>query len=122
MKEKRKKFFVSMDQFNAIQKILDTLHQKVGFDSVLLADHSGQLISRTGELSRSDAVSVTALAAGSFRANQEIAKVIGDSEFTHITQEGSGRRIYISCMDSRFFLISVFGEGIALGLVRIMQK
>jgi len=66
--------------------------------NILLIDRSGQLITKHGSISRRDASNISALSAGLFSATNELAKLLGEKEFTVTFHQGEEANIHISLL------------------------
>lgn len=84
----------------------------------LIIDKGGPLISQCGVLDSFDAITVGALAAGSFCATQAIAERLGESAFTSIYQQGTAYSLLVSNIDDDLLLIVIFKAALSVGLVK----
>jgi len=83
-----------------------------------LLEESGMVFSDAGDESLRDHGETAALAVGAFHATQEVARRLGESAFEGLSHEGRTRHFYISPVDEHFMLLSVFGNGTKLAIVR----
>lgn len=83
-----------------------------------LLEESGFLYADAGDDSMRDEGETAALAVGAWHAAREVARRLGETAFHGITQEGSDRHFYISPVDDRFLLLTVFGNDTKPALVR----
>jgi hypothetical protein len=83
-----------------------------------LLEESGFLYADAGDQSLRDHGETAALAVGAYHAMREVARRLGESAFEGIAHEGAARNFYISPVDGRFMLLSVFGPETRLALVR----
>lgn len=83
-----------------------------------LLEESGVVFSDAGDESMRDHGETAALAVGAFHATQEVARRLGETAFEGLSHEGRTRHFYISPVDERFLLLSVFGNGTKLAIVR----
>lgn len=108
------------DQFEAILK---DLRARTQAECVLLADISGQLISKEGRLQDGNPVQVAALAAGDMSAMTELLWQIGErnphGSFFH---EGEKRSLYLFNINESFILIVVSRSSKPVGLVRLFIR
>jgi len=68
--------------------------------SVLLIDRSGQLIAHHGNTPEIDILSLSALTAANFGATAEIARMLGEEEFTLLFHKGRYENVYFSPLES----------------------
>jgi predicted regulator of Ras-like GTPase activity (Roadblock/LC7/MglB family) len=83
-----------------------------------LLEESGFLYADAGDDSLRDHGETAALAVGAWHAAREVARRLGESDFHGISQEGSERHFYISPVDERFLLLTVFGNDTKTALIR----
>ncbi|UCF93187.1 MAG: roadblock/LC7 domain-containing protein, partial [Desulfobacterales bacterium] len=66
-----------------------------------------------------DIYSLAALAAGNFGAVSAMAKIIGESEFSLLFHKGKKENIHFNKIAAEFLLITIFGNDISLGFLRL---
>jgi predicted regulator of Ras-like GTPase activity (Roadblock/LC7/MglB family) len=87
--------------------------------SVLLIDRSGQLIAHHGNTPELDIVSLSALTAANFGATAEIARILGEEEFTLLFHKGKNENVYFSAVGEHVILVTLFDDQTSLGLIRL---
>jgi len=87
--------------------------------SVLLIDRSGQLIAHHGDTSDMDILAFSALTAANFGATAEIARLLGEEEFTLLFHKGRNENVYFSTVGEHVIMVTIFSEKTSLGLVRL---
>lgn len=105
-----------------IEQELDGFLELSGARSALLIDRSGHLVTRRGESVGASAESVAALAAGSFAATREMARLMGEEEFNTLFHQGARESIQISQIGGRALFAIVFDDRSNLGLVRFYAE
>jgi len=92
----------------------------LGVHCVFLIDMAGNIIANhdNGESSH-DIYSLAALAAGNFGAVTAMAKIIGEGEFSLLFHKGVKENIHFSKILSDYLLITIFGNDISLGFLRL---
>ena len=83
-----------------------------------LLEESGTVCADAGDDSLRDHGETAALAVGAFHAAREVARRLGETAFEGLAHEGSQRHFYLSPVNERFLLLSVFGNDTRLALVR----
>ena len=83
-----------------------------------LLEESGLIYADAGDESLRDSGETAALATGAYHATREVARRLGEPSFEGLCHEGGERHFYISPVDERFLLLSVFGNDTRLALVR----
>lgn len=87
--------------------------------SVLLIDRSGQLIAHHGNTPGIDILSLSALTAANFGATAEIARILGEEEFTLLFHKGRSENVYFSAIGEHVILVTLFDDNTSLGLIRL---
>ena len=113
-------FVLEERQIKGIEEILQQDLMDLGVHSVFLIDMAGNVIANLddGEM-KHDIYSLAALAAGNFGAVSEMAKIIGEDEFSLLFHKGEKESIHFSKVLPDFLLITIFGKGISLGFLRL---
>lgn len=110
------------EDFWAINTTLQSLIQTASARSVMLIDKTGQLISSIGEPPGFDVTSFSSLAAADFAANQELAEMVGETDFATLVHQGSNESLYLSMIANRVILVVLFDKKTSLGLVRLKAR
>jgi len=110
---------LSKEAINSIIAILDEDLLRAGADCVLLVDRSGNLIVNRGDPANLDVVALAALSAANFGATAEIAKLIGEDDFTLLFHKGKNENIHFTKVGRGFILITLFGKDVSLGVIRL---
>jgi len=87
--------------------------------SVLLIDRSGQLIAHHGNTPDLDILSLSALTAANFGATAEIARILGEEEFTLLFHKGKNENVYFSAVGEHVIMVTLFNDKTSLGLIRL---
>jgi predicted regulator of Ras-like GTPase activity (Roadblock/LC7/MglB family) len=109
------------DQMAIEQRLLDFLAKSEAQWSALV-DKGGNLFAQSGDTGNLDLSILSALAAGSFAATHELAKRLGESEFSALYHEGHGQHILMSALQHECLLVTIFGERTNIGLVRFYAQ
>jgi predicted regulator of Ras-like GTPase activity (Roadblock/LC7/MglB family) len=97
---------------------LDGFLELSGARCALLIDKEGHLVTRRGDAVQSSLESISALIAGSFAATREMARLLGEEQFTTLFHQGQRDSIQVSLVGDRALFAMVFDERTNLGLVR----
>lgn len=87
--------------------------------AVLLIDRSGQLIAHHGDTLDIDISSLSALTAANFGATVEIARLLGEEEFTLLFHKGTSENVYFSAVGEDAIVVALFDDKTSLGLIRL---
>jgi predicted regulator of Ras-like GTPase activity (Roadblock/LC7/MglB family) len=110
---------MSKESVTSIVRVFDEHLLRSGADCVLLVDQSGNLIVNRGDPSNLDVVALAALSAANFGATAEIAKLIGEEDFTLLFHKGKNENIHFSRVGKNYLLITLFNKDVSLGLIRL---
>ena len=108
------------NQIDTIENVLNAVLIGAGIKNVLLIDLAGNtLITLDDGNSSYDLYSLAALAAGNFGTVSEIAKIIGEEDFSALFHKGEKTSIHFSRVNKDMLLITIFGTETSLGFVRL---
>src|SRR6185295_11413579 len=85
----------------------------------LLVDKDGHLVTREGQSGSFDVDTISALVAGSFAATKQMAKLLGEEEFSIMFHQGKKDNIQLSLVGERTILAVIFDDKTTLGMVRL---
>ena len=105
-------------KIEGLEAILDQLIKEGGASFALLTDLAGNMICSAGDTSL-DSTSLAVLSAANFAATREIAKIIGEKEFSLLFHKGENENIHFTHIPPEFLLIVLFKPHISLGLLRL---
>lgn len=106
------------EDIHCMESALDGLLQKSEATAALLIDKGGPLISQRGTLDGFDTTTMAALAAGSFAANEAIAGLVGESNFSSIYQQGEHHSLLVGNVGENLLLIVIFKAATSVGVVK----
>ncbi len=109
-------------QFERIEEVLKKLLRESEAKCSLLVDKDGHLIAKQGFTHSLDTTSLAALLAGSFASTKEMAKLLGESEFSVLFHEGKRDNILVSLVGERSILGVVFDDRTTIGMVRLYVR
>lgn len=88
----------------------------------ILVDRDGQMLAKQGFTQDLDTVSLSALAAGAIASTQEIARLLGEPEFSVLFHQGQQEHIHFALVGQRAILMSVFDGRTTIGLIRFVAS
>ena len=93
---------------------------KAGVHTVLLVDQAGNVVASRGNSPKGiDIISLAALTAANFAATSELAKLIGEDDFTLLFHKGKKDSLHFVRINSDLIMVSIFDDNVSLGLVRL---
>ena len=110
------------DDFGAITITLQRFLYDAKCRCALLVDRSGQLVATVGEPPNFDATAFATLTAADFSANDQLARLIGESDFSVLFHQGEKESMYLADIARRVILVVLFDNRTTLGLVRLRMK
>lgn len=90
--------------------------------TALIVDRTGQMITTAGEPPHFDPTAFASLTAADFSANDQLAKLIGESDFNSLFHQGEKESMYLADVARRVILVVLFDNRTTLGLVRLKMK
>lgn len=115
-------FVIMEEQVDQINAAMLRLIKKAEAKCALLVDKDGHLITRQGFTHSLDTTALSALLAGSFASTKEIARLVGEPEFSVLFHQGQKDHIHISLVGERCILAIVFDDRTTIGMVRLYAK
>lgn len=110
------------EDFSALTQVL----QRFLFDSnarcALLVDRSGQLVTFAGDRPTFDVTAFATLTAADFSANDQLARLIGESDFNTLFHQGDRESMLLADVARRVILVALFDNRTTLGLVRLKMR
>ncbi|HEU0015148.1 MAG TPA: roadblock/LC7 domain-containing protein [Longimicrobium sp.] len=108
--------------FQRIDRLLQGFLYDSGARCTLLIDRTGQLVTTAGEKPEFDSVAFASLAAADFSANDQLAAMIGETEFSSLFHQGERESMYLADVARRVILVVLFDNRTTLGMIRIKVK
>jgi predicted regulator of Ras-like GTPase activity (Roadblock/LC7/MglB family) len=80
------------------------------------------MVTKVGSTDDFDMQAVAALVAGSYAATREMARLLGEKEFSVLFHQGRRDNIQLTLVGDRTILATVFDERTTIGMVRLYAK
>ena len=110
------------DDFGAITQSLQRFLYESNARCALLVDRTGQLVATVGEQPKFDPTAFATLTAADFSANDQLARLIGETDFNSLFHQGEKESMYLADVARRVILVVLFENRTMLGLVRLKMK
>ena len=110
------------EEIEKIDLVLSKMLKGAEAKCALMVDKDGHLITRQGFTHSLDTTALAALLAGSFASTKEIARLVGESEFSVLFHQGKKDHIHMSLVGDRSILAVVFDDRTTIGMVRLYAK
>jgi len=110
------------DDIEQIDVILAEFLELSGSKCNLLIDKEGHMVTSGGDTNSIDEQTVAALVAGSYAATREMAKLLGEDEFSVLFHQGKRDSIQLSMVGNRTIMATVFDDQTTVGMVRLYAR
>jgi predicted regulator of Ras-like GTPase activity (Roadblock/LC7/MglB family) len=108
--------------FHRIERLLQGFLYESNARCALLVDRTGQLVATVGEQPEFDSTAFASLAAADFSANDQLATMIGETEFSSLFHQGEKESMYLADVAKRVILVVLFDNRTTLGMIRVKVK
>lgn len=119
---KQENLVIYEEEIQQIDRLLMKLLKGAEAKCTLLVDKDGHLVTRQGFTHSLDTTALAALLAGSFASTREIARLVGEPEFSVLFHQGKKDHIHISLVGERSILVVIFDDRTTIGMVRLYAK
>lgn len=106
----------ALDRLNAT---LAELAAKSGARAACLVEQSGQMLAAAGELQGLDTTAIASLVASAFASSRAVAKLLGESGFGGMYQQGEHASLALLALETGDVLVVVFADPARTGLVKV---
>jgi predicted regulator of Ras-like GTPase activity (Roadblock/LC7/MglB family) len=117
LRENRLVFY--QDLVRDVNRLLREFLKLSNAKCAMLIDREGHMVTRQGVTRDLDMDTISALVAGSFAATREMARVLGEDEFSVLFHQGKTDNIQLSLVGDRTLLTVIFDEATTAGMVRL---
>lgn len=101
-----------------VQAELYDLVNASGALTALLISKEGHAMAEAGDTSYLNTTAMAALVAGMFSATREVARMVGEQQFSILLQQGESRHIHISLVTDSVMMVIIFEDYQRIGRVR----
>jgi predicted regulator of Ras-like GTPase activity (Roadblock/LC7/MglB family) len=120
LKSRRLVFY--QDDVDKIDKALINYQTLSKSKCNILVDIEGHAVTKVGDTEGIDLETIAALVAASFAATKEVAKILGQTEFTTLTHQGKIESIQLTLIGQRTILATIFDSKTTIGMVMFYTK
>lgn len=106
-------------QCHTVDELLLELLARSESEGVFLCNRGGYILAESLIQNYDQNDNIAALAAGSFFATREIARMVGEPEFRSVLHQGKSKGIYMQSSSSDLLVVIVFGSETNPGLVKL---
>src|SRR5437868_10705399 len=112
----------TQDDVTAIAEALRRFLGETKSLCALLVDRSGQLVTTVGDAPGLDTTTFATLTAADYSANDQLAKLVGETDFSSLFHQGEKESLYVADIARRLLLVIIFDSRTTVGLVRLRMK
>ena len=112
-------FELTQREVNKLRRILLQLLDNSEADSCLICDQAGHVLAHENVRKDMDPLLISALGAGVFAATRELARLLGEDEFSSVLHQGMKRSILIGAANEEVLLVVLFSGDEKVGLVKL---
>lgn len=105
-----------------IHQLLGELVRDVDATAALLVEKSGQMLATEGEIRGLDTTAIASLVSASFASTRAVAKLIGESEFEAMFQQGDRTSVFLYSLPTQDILVVIFSDLSKTGLVKVQAQ
>lgn len=106
------------EDIQCIDSILGEYLERTDALTALVIDKGGFLIAHQGDSDKFDLTTIAALASGAFLANQTIANLIHEEDFSSVYQQGEKSSMFVTSIDEQCLLMVIFPNKVGVGVVK----
>jgi predicted regulator of Ras-like GTPase activity (Roadblock/LC7/MglB family) len=110
------------EEITKIDAVLSNMLKGAEAKCAFLVDKDGHLITRQGFTHSLDTTALGALLAGSFASTREIARLVGEDEFSVLFHQGKKDHIHMSIVGERSIMVVIFDDRTTIGMVRLYAR
>lgn len=121
-KLKSRRLIFYQDDVDKIDKALLSYQSLSKSKCNILVDIEGHAVTQVGDTEGIDLETISALVAASFAATKEVAKILGQTEFTTLTHQGKIESIQLTLIGDRTILATIFDSKTTIGMVMFYTK
>ncbi|MGQ0814653.1 MAG: roadblock/LC7 domain-containing protein [Gemmatimonadota bacterium] len=108
-----------VDQMNGL---LNAFVAEAQAHCAVLVDRTGRLLTLAGDTGAMDNITFASLVAGDFAASDQLARLLGEEEFSSLYHAGEGRSMFLADISGWGILAALFDGKTTLGMVRLRSK
>lgn len=105
-----------------MEAALDELIARSEAANAAILDKGGFIVASRGALESYDLTTLAALAAASFTANQAIANLINETNFSSVYQQGDSFSMLVVNVDEHCLLVVIFKAQLSVGAVKYYSR
>lgn len=113
---------VTEDGVTRIHHLLADLVSDVDATAAFLIEKSGQMLASEGDVKGLDTAAIASLVSSTFASTRAVAKLIGETEFSAMFQQGDRTSIFLYALTTQDILVVIFSDLSKTGLVKVQTE
>jgi predicted regulator of Ras-like GTPase activity (Roadblock/LC7/MglB family) len=113
---------MTREDHQQLERLLGDFLRDSGALCGVVLDRGGRCLASHGLTHGLDLTNMATLAAGAYASTKELAKLVGEAEFSVLFQQGKKEHLLVSLIDAEHLLLVVFDDRIPAGLVHSCAK
>lgn len=105
-----------------LDRLLSTFVTEARASCAVLVDRSGRQITKAGNTAALDAATFASLVAGDFAASDQLARILGEDEFSSLYHAGERNSMFLADVQGWGILAALFDGKTTLGMIRLRSK
>lgn len=105
-----------------LNELLDGFIGATQAHCAVLVDRSGRLLTQAGDTGAMDNITFASLVAGDFAASDQLARILGEEEFSSLYHAGEGQSMFLADVSGWGILAALFDGKTTLGMIRLRSK
>jgi predicted regulator of Ras-like GTPase activity (Roadblock/LC7/MglB family) len=114
--------FLGADDVDRLDELLIGFIRDTQVQCAVLCDRTGRLLTSQGDTRDLDGITFASLCAGDFGASDQLAALLGETEFTSLYHKGHDRSMFLADLAGTAILAVLFDNKTTLGMVRIKTR
>ena len=110
------------EQSSKVDEVLLDLLVHAEAEAIFLCDRGGNILAENTEKTYQHDDNIAALAAGSFFATRELARLIGEPEFKCAFHQGDRKSMYMQNTEHDLLLMVLFGKASNPGIIKLFTN
>jgi predicted regulator of Ras-like GTPase activity (Roadblock/LC7/MglB family) len=110
------------DDVERINRVLEEFLKLSGAKCNILIDKEGHPVTQQGSTEGINLDTISALVAASFAATREMARLLGEEEFTILSHQGKKDHIQLTLIGERCIMATFFDDKTTIGMVRLYAQ
>jgi len=108
--------------YSSVSRLCDAFLRRSGAVCALLVGQDGMLLHQSGSVEGLDVDGLSAVSAGAFASTGEMARMIGESGFDFVMQQGRRSHLQLTRVGDSAILVAVFDHRTTPGMVRLQGQ